>query len=190
MMLIHWVVFGEQTLSRSRVTARLCRFRDSHDCKTTRRGGRLQEHKMSSVWCALKRLFVEPEMVEAFVKKVIILIDGWHIKLSQDSLCLPIHTKNSVRNTVTTGWISAWSNEPDYSDRLLWIMCHLQSPEVNSSPLSGSTVFVHSASHYVQETWCWILRFACGINTVWNELWKQFIQRSDLQGNKHKTCNK
>jgi hypothetical protein len=103
MLLILWVVFGEQTLSRSSVTERLFQFRDSHDCKTTHGRRGLQEHKMRTMWCVLKRLFTEPKTVEAFVKKVVIVIDGWHNKLSKDVLCLPVHTKNSVRNTVTTG---------------------------------------------------------------------------------------
>lgn len=146
-MLMHWVVYGEHTLSRLSVTEQLYRFRHRHDCKTTHRWGRLQEHKMRTIWCVLKRLFADTKMVEAVVKNVIILIDGWHNKLSKDALCLPIHTKNSIKNTVTAGWISTWGNETDYSYCWWRMMCCLQSPEVNNSPLSGSTVCMHKPSH-------------------------------------------
>jgi len=59
---------------------------------------------MGTMWHVLKRLFAELKMVEAIVvKKAVILIGGWHSKLSKDVLCLPIHTKNFVSNTVNTG---------------------------------------------------------------------------------------
>jgi hypothetical protein len=67
--------------------------------QTTHGRGGLQEHKKRTMWCVLKRLFTEPKTVEAFVKKIVIVIDGWHNKLSKDVFCLPVHTKNSVRNT-------------------------------------------------------------------------------------------
>ena len=173
------------------VTEQLYRFRHHHDWKSTDGGGRLQEHKMRTLWCTLKRLFGDPKMVEAVVKNVIILIDGWHNKCSKDALCLA-NTYQEFCKEYCDCWMDQHMRQ---WNRLLWLL--MTNDVLSAVPRSKQQSSVWKYCLYAQgfplrarNIGCWFVHFSCGLSTVWNEFWKHVVQRRDVQDNKHKKCNK